>query len=35
MTVHRNDYVIEAFGDSRGDRELLTFADKAHFKPFR
>lgn len=35
LTVHRNDYVIEAFGDSRGDRELLTFADKAHFKPFR
>lgn len=35
LTVHRNDYIIEAFGDSRGDKELLSFADKAHFKPFR
>ena len=35
LTTHRCDYHIEAFGDSRGDRELLAFADKAHYKPFR
>ena len=35
LRTHRSDYFIEAFGDSRGDRELLAFADKAHYKPFR
>ena len=35
LTTHRCDYHIEAFGDSRGDRELLAFADKTHYKPFR
>lgn len=35
LTTHRCNYHIEAFGDSRGDRELLAFADKAHYKPFR
>lgn len=35
LTTHRCDYHIEVFGDSRGDRELLAFADKAHYKPFR
>ena len=28
-------YEIEAFGDSRGDKEMLAFADKGHYKPFR
>ena len=28
-------YEIEAFGDSRGDKEMLVFADKGHYKPFR
>ncbi len=28
-------YEIEAFGDSRGDKELLAFADQGHYKPFR
>lgn len=32
---HRSSYCVEAFGDSRGDREMLAFADKAHYKPFR
>ena len=32
---HRSDYHLTAFGDSRGDRELLAFADESHFKPFR
>lgn len=31
----RSQYEIEAFGDSRGDKEMLTFADKGHYKPFR
>lgn len=26
---------IVAFGDSRGDRELLAYADEAHYRPFR
>ena len=32
---HREAYYLIAFGDSRGDKELLTFADKAFYKPFR
>ena len=31
----RDSYTLVAFGDSRGDRELLSFADEAHYKPFR
>ena len=31
----RQDYRLIAFGDSSGDRELLAFADEAHWKPFR
>ena len=31
----RADYHLTAYGDSRGDRELLAFADEAHYKPFR
>ena len=31
----RSQYEIEAFGDSRGDKEMLTFANKGHYKPFR
>ena len=31
----REDYYITAYGDSRGDRELLQWADEAHYKPFR
>ena len=26
---------IVAFGDSRGDKEMLQYADEAHYKPFR
>jgi phosphoserine phosphatase len=32
---HRKDYHLTAYGDSRGDRELLAFADESHYKPFR
>ena len=29
---HRSSYHLIAYGDSRGDRELLAFADEAHYK---
>ena len=32
---NRQDYHLTAFGDSKGDKELLAFADESHFKPFR
>ena len=31
----RQDYHITAYGDSRGDKEMLAFADESYFKPFR
>ncbi len=31
----RGQYRLMAYGDSRGDREMLAFADEAHYKPFR
>lgn len=31
----RQSYHLTAYGDSRGDRELLRLANEAHFKPFR
>ncbi|MCR4583163.1 MAG: haloacid dehalogenase-like hydrolase [Prevotella sp.] len=31
----RSEYRLTAYGDSRGDKELLAYADEAHFKPFR
>ena len=31
----RHEYQLTAYGDSRGDKELLAFADEAHYKPFR
>ena len=31
----RSTYYLIAYGDSRGDKELLAFADEAHYKPFR
>ena len=34
-SFERSEYEIEAFGDSRGDKEMLAFADKGHFKPLR
>ena len=32
---NRQDYHLTAYGDSRGDSELLAFADKSYYKPFR
>ncbi len=31
----RVHYYIYAYGDSRGDKELLEYADEGHYKPFR
>lgn len=31
---NRFDYILEAYGDSRGDEELLAFADKGFLKKF-
>ena len=28
----RSDYYLAAYGDSRGDKELLAFADEAHYQ---
>ena len=35
LKSNRGDFWVVACGDSRGDKELLEFADEAHFKPFR
>ena len=37
LTLHpnRQDYHLTAFGDSRGDKDLLAWADESYFKPFR
>ncbi len=32
---NRSEYKLIAFGDSRGDKELLEYADKGYFQPFR
>lgn len=31
---NRSDYILEAYGDSQGDAELLAFADKGYLKRF-
>lgn len=31
----RQDYWLVAYGDSRGDFEMLDFANESHYKPFR
>ncbi len=35
ISFDRTQYEMIAFGDSRGDKEMLAFADQSHFKPFR
>lgn len=32
---NRSEYHLTAYGDSRGDKEMLGFADESHYKPFR
>lgn len=31
----RDSYELIAFGDSRGDKEMLEYADKGYYKPFK
>ena len=37
LSLHpnRQEFHLTAYGDSRGDREMLAFADESYFKPFR
>lgn len=35
LPAPREDCYIVAFGDSRGDKEMLQYADEAHYKLFR
>lgn len=35
LNNQRDDFWIIAYGDSRGDKEMLEFADEAHYRPFR
>lgn len=35
LATERGNYNVVAYGDSRGDREMLEFADEAYYKPFR
>lgn len=35
LAAQRSSYVVEAYGDSRGDKELLAFADNAFYRPFQ
>jgi HAD superfamily phosphoserine phosphatase-like hydrolase len=32
---YRKDYTLVAFGDSRGDKEMLDYADEKYYKPFK
>ena len=34
LRQHRDECFVVAYGDSRGDREMLDFADEGHYKPF-
>lgn len=34
LAAPREEYYIVAFGDSRGDKELLEYADEGYFRPF-
>lgn len=35
VAANRSQYYIIAYGDSRGDKELLEYADEKHYKPWR
>ena len=35
VLTDRADCYLIAYGDSRGDKEMLEYADEAHYKPFR
>ena len=35
LTAPRDEYHIIAYGDSRGDQEMLAYANQGYYKPFR
>lgn len=35
LIKERNNYYIIAYGDSRGDQEMLDYADEKYYQPFR
>ncbi|MST85139.1 hypothetical protein FYJ73_10775 [Prevotellaceae bacterium LKV-178-WT-2A] len=35
LSEPRDHYRITAYGDSRGDKEMLQYANERHYKPFR
>ena len=35
LTQPRDSYYLVAYGDSKGDQQMLRYADEAHYKPFR
>jgi phosphoserine phosphatase len=35
VTAPREEYHIIAYGDSRGDQEMLAYANQGYYKPFR
>lgn len=35
LLPHREHYELIAHGDSRGDKEMLDYADQSYFRPFR
>lgn len=35
LTEKRSQYFITAFGDSRGDKEMLKYADQGFYRPFK
>ena len=34
LQTHRKDYHLTAYGDSKGDGEMLSFADEKHYRNF-
>ena len=35
LLPYREQYKLIAHGDSRGDKEMLNYADQGYFRPFR
>lgn len=35
LTQPRDSYYLVAYGDNKGDQQMLRYADEAHYKPFR
>lgn len=35
LAGERGKYYVVAFGDSRGDKEMISYADEGHYRPFR